>query len=207
MREEYERLLTATGWVVPFKDMLFIEAAFQGRFSVDFDLGLIRNNYTGKIYQTKHVSGYLQIGLKYRDKSWKIMVHRLIWMLACGPIPPGLFINHMNGIKTDNRLKNLELVTNAENCRHAIELGLSHPGNSGPALRKYFDTHPSVCSRLTADQIKEIFRLRKEDPKTYTVRKLGAMFNVNHPTIVKILQGKKYRFYNSVNLSKELTKQ
>lgn len=52
-------------------------------------------------------------------------VHRMIWEAANGPIPAGMEINHINGIKSDNRLANLEMVTPSENCLHAFRTGLS----------------------------------------------------------------------------------
>ena len=50
--------------------------------------------------------------------------HRLIWESVHGPIPDGLQINHINGVKTDNRICNLELVTCKQNIEHSIRTGL-----------------------------------------------------------------------------------
>jgi hypothetical protein len=43
-------------------------------------------------------------------------------------------INHVNGVKDDNRLANLEVVTHTQNMRHARTTGLMPPppGRSGP---------------------------------------------------------------------------
>ena len=51
-------------------------------------------------------------------------VHRIIWESVNGQIPDGLQINHKNGVRTDNRIENLELVTPSENTKHAYRLGL-----------------------------------------------------------------------------------
>lgn len=60
---------------------------------------------------------------KSKPKSYK--VHFLVLRSFVGKRPKGFIINHLNGIKTDNRLENLEYTTYKENYRHAIALGLS----------------------------------------------------------------------------------
>lgn len=44
-----------------------------------------------------------------------ILVHRMIWIMHFGNIPPDKNIDHINGDKQDNRLENLRLTTIQEN--------------------------------------------------------------------------------------------
>ena len=55
--------------------------------------------------------GYLNVRLP-RDGRWRTYkAHRLVWEWYHGPIPPGQQVNHRNLDKSDNRIENLELVT------------------------------------------------------------------------------------------------
>lgn len=58
--------------------------------------------------------GYVRI----RIGSRKHAAHRLAWIMATGEDPGDKTIDHINGDKSDNRILNLRLATNAENQRN-----------------------------------------------------------------------------------------
>jgi hypothetical protein len=73
----------------------------------------------------KNSNGYLQVNVT--DDSGKrrtMRVHRLVG-LAFGIIEPHEMINHIDGVKTNNSVSNLEKTTPTENNRHAYRLGLN----------------------------------------------------------------------------------
>ena len=59
--------------------------------------------------------GYFQVGLFKNSIGKFYMVHRLVFETFNGTIPEGLQVNHINEIKSDNRLSNLNLMTPKEN--------------------------------------------------------------------------------------------
>jgi hypothetical protein len=86
-------------------------------------------------FSTDH-KGYYSVTCNNRIsniKSKSIKVHRLV-ALAFIPNPENKpQVNHKNGIKTDNRVENLEWVDNSENQLHAWAMGLnrSNPRRRG----------------------------------------------------------------------------
>lgn len=82
--------------------------------------GLVRNDITGKLKQLRHdKNGYLVCGLYNHQKRKEYKIHRLIAEYFIPNPDNKPYINHINGIKDDNRLENLEWCTAHENNYHA----------------------------------------------------------------------------------------
>jgi hypothetical protein len=67
--------------------------------------------------------GYLRIKLSNNGFSKRIMLHRIIAEAFIVNELNKPFINHINGNKKDNSIKNLEWCTQSENCLHSVKLG------------------------------------------------------------------------------------
>lgn len=65
--------------------------------------------------QQKNKWGYNFVRIAKNGKQHNCSVHRLVYEAFNGKIPEGMQVNHINEVKTDNRLDNLNLMTPKEN--------------------------------------------------------------------------------------------
>ena len=75
--------------------------------------GEIRGVY-GKIIKNKDRYGYSMIQLIIEGKKYYILGHRLAWYLHYGHLPFNS-IDHIDGVRSNNKIDNLRDVTNQQN--------------------------------------------------------------------------------------------
>lgn len=80
----------------------------------------------------KKIKGYVSI-VQMKPVG---IAHRIIWEFVNGKIPDGMQINHKNGIRHDNRIENLEIVTPSQNTKHAYDTGLARADGNHNGRRK-----------------------------------------------------------------------
>jgi len=93
-----------------------------------------------KLIGTVYRSGYIREYATINKKQIFWSQHRRIWEDHFGPIPKGMKIDHINGIRDDNRIENLQMLTNKQNCqriRHCNVIGYTKKGLKFEAKKKY----------------------------------------------------------------------
>lgn len=134
-------------------------------------------NPNGILNPRFHGAGYPMITICINNKRTSCLIHRLVAEAFLGtPTKDRYFCNHKNGIKTDNRVENLEYCSNLENIEHAKVSGFTPSGD-----RHY----ASKLSTYDVNFIKEL--LNKGIPN----KLLALAFNVCRPLISSIKTGKK----------------
>ena len=121
-----------------------------------------------------NVDGYVLMVAYYKDsnKSVRHRVHRVVaGLFLKGPKLPQ--VNHLDGVKINNRLENLEWATNTSNQKHAWATGLQPRTHA---------SKPSLHA-LTQDQMIEVKALR-ETGMSYI--KIGKLFGVSNGTIRRV---------------------
>ena len=81
----------------------------------------------GDIVGSPGGKGYTTTRINYKQYS----LHRLIWIYHNGDIPNGLQIDHDNKIRNDNRIENLRIATNLNNCYNKSKQSRNKSGYKG----------------------------------------------------------------------------
>lgn len=90
------------------------------------------NQFAGKAAGSLHSNGYWWVGVCGKQ----VMAHVIVWEMHNGPIPEGMEVDHINHVRTDNRLINLRLVTSQGNARNRSRLNTNTSGVTGVSYYK-----------------------------------------------------------------------
>jgi hypothetical protein len=159
------------------KGYKFIEG-FDEQYAIckNGDVLSFKRGVTRKLKPQKHPQGYYFIMLWQRQYGYRaFLIHRLVaqyYLLNTENYP---VVNHINGIKTDNRSTNLEWCTVLHNNNHGYKIG----------------THKAVRHKLTDSQILEIKHLLTLPKKNLC--KIGRQFNVSDCTIRQIMTNQTHK--------------
>lgn len=105
--------------------MILSELEVAIALDVSDDFVLVRPD--GRRLESVSPSGYVYF--YYGGKSR--LSHRVIWTKFNGEIPDGFEVDHINHIRSDNRISNLRLVNRVENARNKSRASNNTSGVTG----------------------------------------------------------------------------
>lgn len=119
--------------------------------TVYFKDGKGSRTYKGQILKYKYHHGYQMVNLLKNKEINTVYIHRLVLETFISPIDGKTWCNHKNGIKSDNRVENLEWCTPSENKIHADKIGLHKNNVSG--MIAYADTLKKKVAAIKKNKI------------------------------------------------------
>lgn len=127
-------------------------------------------------------TGYLGLSFLRDGRQKHVRIHRLVAENFIPRVEGKNDVNHKNGLKTDNRIKNLEWVTKYENRRHAVDTGLWKSKNPSRGINRY-------NSKLNDDVVREI---RSLYPKK-TLKQIGDIYGISWRTVWDVVTRRSWK--------------
>lgn len=112
-----------------------------------------------------HRNGYLQVNFCRNGQKKTFKVHRLVALAFLDNPENKEQVNHINNVRDDNRLENLEWCTRSENSQHCSRQGRSRCRFTG---------------YMTADKIQKLYELLD---KGLSQRQVASLIGVDQKTV------------------------
>lgn len=161
---------------------------FEERYSITED-GKIFSHLNNRYLKNHLKKEYFSIQLFSKDGWYKhFRVNRLVAITYIDNPDNKPIVNHINGIKTDNRVENLEWATDSENVRHALRTGLTDPRGlfKSGELHINYGKAPKNAKRIICLENGEVFR---------SIANAGLRMGISDSSIRKVLRGERETAY------------
>lgn len=163
---------------------------YEGRYVVS-NTGKVKRADVDKTMKfSVNKKGYLKVALSARGALKSCAVHRVVAFAFLENPENKPEVNHINGVKMENNVENLEWCTRDGNIAHAINTGLRD--------YKSMTGEKSHLSKLTEKEVREI-RLLRSGTKL-TLLKIAKKYNVTKDAIYDIVH---FRSWKHVTLNGE----
>lgn len=159
-----------------------------------------KNAYRRQIlHQYPDSDGYPYVFISVKGKRAKRTVHRMV-ALSFIPKPRGKTqVNHRNGIRHDNRVENLEWVTNRENVIHGFQCnGRTHSAAQRGAFSKRMRGEGNPNAKMNETLVAELRAMRAAGS---SFREITSSFNISDSQARGIVSGKSWpiRLIGAIN--------
>lgn len=143
----------------------------RGSYFINYKDGRVRH-YDETLLSVNRLDGhgYPFVNIYFSDKNFKqIRIHTLVALTFLDNTENKLCVNHKNGIRTDNRLENLEWVSYSENTLDGIKRGSINK----PAKK---------IEQKDVDEIRKLY-----ENGNISQKKLSLLYNLSQPQICRII--------------------
>ena len=164
----------------PLKDYEGYYASKDGFiYSCKTNSGRITDNF--RKLKGNVLNHYIQVILSYGKQRYVKTVHRLVYEAFNGVIPDGLQVNHLDGIKHNNSLDNLELTDAFGNMQHASRNGLF-------ACQKGSNNNHSKLKEMDVIGMRAAW-----ETGLYTLNELAKLYDVHNHSVRRIVYRKTWQ--------------